>query len=75
MEIDYCVLVAFTASFDEFALALFLAGTEPTLPVYIYGQLRFASRLPMIIALVVMVTCGSLLLALLADRLRRWGSH
>jgi spermidine/putrescine transport system permease protein len=68
-------LVAFTASFDEFALALFLAGTEPTLPVYIYGQLRFASRLPMMIALVVMVTCGSLLLALLADRLRRWGSH
>jgi spermidine/putrescine transport system permease protein len=66
-------LVAFTASFDEFALALFLAGTEPTLPVYIYGQLRFASRLPMMIALAMMVACGSLVLALLADRLRRWG--
>jgi spermidine/putrescine transport system permease protein len=65
-------LVAFTASFDEFALALFLAGTEPTLPVYIFGQLRFASRLPMMIALAVMVTGGSLMLALLADRLRRW---
>jgi spermidine/putrescine transport system permease protein len=68
-------LVAFTASFDEFALALFLAGTEPTLPVYIFGQLRFASRLPMMIALAVMVTGGSLALALLADRLRRWGTR
>ena len=67
-------LVAFTVSFDEFALALFLAGTEPTLPVYIFGQLRFASRLPMMIALAVMVTGGSLALALLADRLRRRGS-
>ena len=66
-------LVAFTASFDEFALALFLAGTEPTLPVYIFGQLRFASRLPMMIALAVLVTGGSLLVALLADRIRRWG--
>jgi spermidine/putrescine transport system permease protein len=67
-------LVAFTVSFDEFALALFLAGTEPTLPVYIFGQLRFASRLPMMIALAVMVTGGSLALALLADRLRHRGS-
>jgi spermidine/putrescine transport system permease protein len=68
-------LVAFTASFDEFALALFLAGTEPTLPVYIFGQLRFASRLPMMIALAVMVTGGSLTLTLLADRLRHWGTR
>jgi spermidine/putrescine transport system permease protein len=39
-------LVAFTASFDEFALALFLAGPEPTLPVFIYGNcvLPAASR-------------------------------
>jgi spermidine/putrescine transport system permease protein len=64
-------LVAFTASFDEFALALFLAGTEPTLPVYIYGQLRFASRLPMLIALVMLVMLGTLALAFLAERLRR----
>jgi len=66
-------LVAFTASFDEFALALFLAGTEPTLPVYIFGQLRFASRLPMMIALAVLVTGGSLVVALVANRIRRWG--
>jgi spermidine/putrescine transport system permease protein len=64
-------LVAFTASFDEFALALFLAGPDPTLPVVIYGQLRFASRLPMLISLAVLVMTGTLTLAFLADRLRR----
>jgi spermidine/putrescine transport system permease protein len=64
-------LVAFTASFDEFTLALFLTGEDPTLPVYIYGQLRFASRLPMMVALAVMVMLGSLALAVTADRIRR----
>ena len=64
-------LVAFTASFDEFALALFLTGAEPTLPVFIYGQLRFASRLPMLIALAVFVMIGTLTLAFAAERLRR----
>jgi spermidine/putrescine transport system permease protein len=65
--------VAFTVSFDEFALALFLVGTEPTLPVFIYGQLRFASRLPMLVALVMLVMLGSLAFALLAERIRRRG--
>jgi spermidine/putrescine transport system permease protein len=64
-------LVAFTVSFDEFALALFLAGAEPTLPVFIYGQLRFASRLPILISLAVMVMAGTLTLAFIADRWRR----
>ena len=64
-------LVAFTASFDEFALALFLAGPDPTLPVFIYGQLRFASRLPMLISLAAMVMAGTIALAFIADRLRR----
>src|SRR2546430_76818 len=30
-------ITAFTVSFDEFALALFLAGRDPTFPVYLYG--------------------------------------
>lgn len=64
-------LVAFTVSFDEFALALFLAGADPTLPVFIYGQLRFASRLPILISLAVMVMAGTLTLAFIADRWRR----
>jgi spermidine/putrescine transport system permease protein len=64
-------LTAFTVSFDEFALALFLAGTEPTFPVYLFSQLRFANRLPIMIALAVLMMIGSLTLVLVADRLRR----
>jgi spermidine/putrescine transport system permease protein len=64
-------LTAFTVSFDEFALALFLAGTEPTFPVYLFSQLRFANRLPIMIALAVLMMIGSLTLVLIADRLRR----
>jgi ABC-type spermidine/putrescine transport system permease subunit II len=58
---------------DELALALFLTREDPTLPVDTYGQLRFASRLPKMIALAVLVMLGSLTLALAADRLWiRW---
>ena len=38
---------------------------------FIYGQLRFASRLPMLISLAVLVMAGTLTLLLVADRLRR----
>lgn len=64
-------LTAFTVSFDEFALALFLAGTQPTFPVYLYGQLRFASRLPIMIALAVLMMVGTLTLVLIAEKVRR----
>jgi len=66
-------LVAFTVSLDEFALALFLAGTDVTFPVYLYGQLRFASRLPMMIAFAVLMMVGTLLLVLIAEWIRRRG--
>ena len=45
------LLLTFITSFDEFLLAYFLSGTEATLPVYIWGQLRFPERLPMVLAL------------------------
>jgi len=64
-------LVAFTVSFDEFALALFLAGTEPTFPVYLFSQLRFANRLPVMIAMAVLLMLGTLVLVLIAERIRR----
>jgi len=64
-------LTAFTVSFDEFALALFLAGTQPTFPVYLYGQLRFASRLPIMIALAVLMMIVTLALVLIAEKVRR----
>jgi spermidine/putrescine transport system permease protein len=67
-------LVAFTVSLDEFALALFLAGNEPTFPVYLYSQLRFANRLPVMIALAVLLMVGTLLLVLIAEWIRRRGA-
>ncbi len=45
------LLLCFTISFDEFIMAFFLAGTEPTLPIFIYSQLRFPQRLPGVLAL------------------------
>jgi spermidine/putrescine transport system permease protein len=64
-------ITAFTVSFDEFALALFLAGRDPTFPVYLYGQLRFATTLPVLIATAVLLMVGTLTLILLANRIRR----
>ncbi len=66
-------LTSFTVSFDEFALALFLAGREPTFPVYLFGQLRFANALPVIIALAVLLMIGTIVLILIAERIRRRG--
>lgn len=67
-------LTSFTVSFDEFALALFLAGREPTFPVYLFGQLRFANTLPVIIALAVLLMLGTLVLILISERIRRRGT-
>ena len=64
-------ITAFTVSFDEFAIALFLAGKDTTFPVYLYGQLRFANTLPVLIAGAVLLMVGTLLLVLLAERIRR----
>ena len=64
-------LTAFTVSFDEFALALFLSGTQPTFPVYLFSQLRFANRLPIMIALAVLLMIGTLTLVFMAERFRQ----
>jgi spermidine/putrescine transport system permease protein len=65
-------LTAFTVSFDEFALALFLAGPgDPTFPVYMLGQLRFSRTLPLIISLAVLLLIGTLVLISIAEVVRR----
>lgn len=65
------LLVSFTISLDEFIMAFFLAGTEATLPVYIWGQLRFAARLPGVLALGTLLLVGSFILLTIAELLRR----
>jgi spermidine/putrescine transport system permease protein len=64
-------ITAFTVSFDEFAIAHFLAGPDRTFPVFLYGQLRFANTLPILIAMAVLLMLGTVTLILLADRIRR----
>jgi len=64
-------ITAFTVSFDEFAIALFLAGNDRTFPVFLYGQLRFANTLPVLIATAVLMMIGTLTLILVADRIRK----
>jgi spermidine/putrescine transport system permease protein len=67
-------LLAFTTSFDEFIVAFFLVGTDPTLPIYIWGQLRFPNQLPGVLALGSLILMVSVVLVLAAERLRRRGT-
>ncbi len=64
-------LIAFTLSFDEFAIASFLAGTQPTWPVYLFAQLRVPSQLPQLVAVASVILLGSLVLVLFAEIVRR----
>jgi len=66
-------LICFTISFDEFAIASFLVGTQPTLPVYLYSQLRFPTRLPLVVSMAAILMAGSMILILLSEWLRRLG--
>jgi spermidine/putrescine transport system permease protein len=67
-------LSSFTLSFDEFSLAFFLAGTENTLPVYLYSQLRFPNRLPLAVTTAAVVIAVSVIILLLSEWLRRLGT-
>ncbi len=66
-------LTAFTTSFDEYAMSVFIVGTDATLPIYMYSQLRFPQRLPVMVALGALIMVLSVLVVLLAERLRRRG--
>ena len=67
-------LMSFTTSFDEFALSFFLIGSETTLPIYLYSQLRFPSRLPLVVSLAAVIMVVSVLLVVFAEWLRRFGA-
>jgi spermidine/putrescine transport system permease protein len=67
------LLICFTISLDEFIIAFFLSGNAPTLPVYLWGQLRFPARLPMIMALGTILVVLSILLLIVAETFRRRG--
>jgi spermidine/putrescine transport system permease protein len=64
-------LIAFTTSFDEYAVASFVVGTRPTFPIYLYSALRFPSSLPQVIAVAVVVMILSLIVVVGAEVGRR----
>lgn len=65
------LLITFTISLDEFIIAFFLTGTDATLPVYIWSQLRFPSKLPSIMALGTILLVLSIILLILAEWFRQ----
>ncbi|SHK38181.1 spermidine/putrescine transport system permease protein [Shimia gijangensis] len=65
------LLLSFTISFDEFIMAFFLSGTEPTLPMYIWGQLRFPQEFPSILALSSIILFVSFLLVFIGQWINR----
>ena len=65
-------LIAFTLSFDEYAIASFLSGTQATWPVYLFAQLRVPSQLPQLVAVSSVILLASLVLVLTAEITRRW---
>jgi spermidine/putrescine transport system permease protein len=64
-------MIAFTLSFDEYAIASFLAGETPTWPVYLFAQLRVPSQLPQLLAVSSVVLAVSLTVVLAAEIGRR----
>ena len=65
-------LIAFTTSFDEYAVASFVVGTRVTFPIYLYSALRFPSQLPQVIAVAVVVLVLSLAVVVAAEVGRRF---
>lgn len=61
-------LLAFTLSVDEVVVTLFLTGTEPTLPVWVWNQMRFGFT-PAVNAIFTCIGIFTLLLILAAQYL------
>lgn len=67
------LLLCFTTSFDEYLLAAFLAGNDATLPLFIFSQLRFPTRLPGTLALGSCILIASFVIVTFSEWLRRRG--
>ncbi len=65
------LMLTFTVSFDEFIMAFFLSGTEPTLPMYIWGQLRFPQEFPSILALSSIIIAASFVIVFISQWVNR----
>lgn len=68
------LILSFVVSFDDFLIAFFLCGTDTTLPVYIWGELRFPYKLPNVLALGSTILLASTILIICAEWMRRRGT-
>ena len=69
-------LICFTTSFDEFAIASFLAPSgEPTYPVFLYSSSRTPALLPEVIAIGTIVIALSLIMVVAAEGGRRYAER
>jgi spermidine/putrescine transport system permease protein len=66
-------LMCFTISFDEFIMAFFLGGTNATLPMYIWGQMRFPTQFPSMLALSSLIILTSFIIIFLGLWIGRVG--
>jgi spermidine/putrescine transport system permease protein len=64
-------LICFTLSFDEIVVASFIAGDQPTFPLYLFSQLRLPQRLPQVIAVAVVVMTVSVVVVAASEVGRR----
>jgi spermidine/putrescine transport system permease protein len=64
-------LIAFTTSFDEYAVASFVNGSTTTFPIYLISAFRSPHNLPQVIAVAVVVITISLLVVVAAEVWRR----
>ena len=67
-------LLAFTFSFDDFIIAFFVAGSETTLPIYVFSSIRRGVT-PEINAIGTLVLAASLLSLITAQVIMRRRSH
>ena len=66
-------LICFITSFDEFAIASFLApSAQPTYPVFLYAGSRTPGLLPELIAMGSLIIVASLGVIAVAEGGRRW---
>lgn len=67
-------LLAFTFSFDDFIIAFFVAGSQTTLPIYVFASIRRGVT-PEINAIGTLVLAASIVLVILAQVLLRRRKH
>jgi spermidine/putrescine transport system permease protein len=69
-------IICFVTSFDEFAIASFLAPSgQPTYPIFLYASARTPALLPDVIAIGAIVIAASLLLVVTAEAGRSWAER